>query len=244
MTCKNCEAIDVVSKCCPNCGQTVHLERLTIHYLLHEFSHAVTHADKGILLLVKQLFSRPGYVAKDYVEGKRKKYFNPLSFLVVTSALTAYLTYQAGYYQAFNPNGTYAHPIQKQLMEWVVDYNKVLELILIFPLMAFFTWIYFERKKYTFAECAVLAAFLTGQMNVLRVVVFIPLFLATNLGVQMVDNIFHAVTLVFFIIAFRQFFQQSILLTGLKAILVTVSYILFFWIFTFAAAFIQYSLTN
>lgn len=205
------------------------VQRITLPYLAHELNHAITHTDKGILLLIKDLFYRPGHIAREYVEGKRKKYFNPLSFLVISSAITAYICLKVGYFHAFNDGAS--DSVRSKSMELITENQKLLELVLIFPLLAFFSWIYFNPRKFTFAEVAVLGAFLLGQMNVLRVFIFVPVFLITSLPVETVDNMLHVVTLVYFIVAFRQFFHQHIALTIIKAILVTVSYIVFFWLF-------------
>lgn len=74
--CKNCGTA-FEGKFCPNCSQKAATHRLTLGHFIHETTHALTHTDKGILLLIKELFVRPGIVAREYVEGKRKKYFNP-----------------------------------------------------------------------------------------------------------------------------------------------------------------------
>jgi len=81
--CLNCgEFFGPSAKFCSACGQTTATHRLTIGHLLHEVFHAVTHADKGIFNLVKILATRPYKVAIDYVEGSRKKYFNPVTFFL------------------------------------------------------------------------------------------------------------------------------------------------------------------
>ncbi len=74
---------------CGSCGQRTGLARLTMGQILHDFMHALTHADHSIFSLVKDLFVRPGHVAREYVEGKRKKYFGPFAFLVITVGLAS-----------------------------------------------------------------------------------------------------------------------------------------------------------
>src|SRR5688572_23676889 len=99
MICQNCE-VTFESKFCPDCGQKADIHRISIKHIIHDVVHAFTHADKGLLLLVKELLLRPGFVAREFVGGKRKKYFNPLSFLVIASALLAYFSYLTGYLDA------------------------------------------------------------------------------------------------------------------------------------------------
>ena len=81
--CLNCSFdFKVGENFCSNCGQNTETHRLNVTHIWHDIFHAVTHADKGILHLIKQLAFNPGVVAKEYVDGQRKKYFNPFSFLL------------------------------------------------------------------------------------------------------------------------------------------------------------------
>ena len=157
MVCKNCNA-SFEGKFCSNCGQPASIHRLTIRHFLHELFHAMTHADKGFLLLARELLIRPGYVAREYVDGKRKKYFNPLSFLVITAAISAFVTYKSGYFEAMSHRPATASaqhrepPNESMLAVYkafgesarsAINNQKFLDLFLIFPSMSVFTWLLF-----------------------------------------------------------------------------------------------------
>jgi hypothetical protein len=94
-TCKNCEN-SFEGKYCPNCSQKADTHRFTIKHFAHEFFHAFTHTDKGIFFLIKELFLRPGKVAREFNAGKRKKYFNPITYLLIVMALQIYLSQKTG----------------------------------------------------------------------------------------------------------------------------------------------------
>src|SRR5579864_2451240 len=95
MECKGCGGtLDSGMHFCPSCGETAHPHRLDLKHILHEFIHAFLHADKGIFLLVKQLAQEPGLTALSYVNGSRKKYFNPVSFLLIAGGLAFFLRYK------------------------------------------------------------------------------------------------------------------------------------------------------
>ncbi|MBC7921204.1 MAG: DUF3667 domain-containing protein [Ferruginibacter sp.] len=73
---------------CPGCGQKTPWRRFTLLDAFREFSQAFTDLDRGFLHLIKQLAFRPGIVAREYVlEGKRKRYFNPFSLLLLVLGL-------------------------------------------------------------------------------------------------------------------------------------------------------------
>jgi hypothetical protein len=59
-------------------------------HLGHEALHFFTHADKGIFSLVGHLLRRPGKVAREYIEGARKRYFPPLNFFLIVAALLVF----------------------------------------------------------------------------------------------------------------------------------------------------------
>lgn len=79
--CKNCAGELTESYAfCPGCGQKAHLHRLSWHEIGHGLVHYFTHADKGIFSLLKDLATKNGVVAREYIEGQRRKYFPPPNF--------------------------------------------------------------------------------------------------------------------------------------------------------------------
>jgi hypothetical protein len=53
--------------------------------------HYFTHADKGIFQLLKALVTQTGTVAREFVSGKRKKYFPPFNFFLIVAALFVFM---------------------------------------------------------------------------------------------------------------------------------------------------------
>jgi hypothetical protein len=235
MKCINCYHEFEASNYCPGCGQKNDEHRLTMSHLAHELNHAITHTDKGILLLIKKLFLYPGVVAREYVHGKRKRYFNPLSFVVVTTAISAYISFEAGYYEALGElnNGPSKSKVYSEMMQIVVNNSKILELLLIFPLASIASWLLFMRRGYNLAENFVLTAFIFGEINVIKSLTCIPLFVATSIPVGSIDQAFHIFTILYFTVAYRQFFQQNVALTILKSVIVMILYIVFYWVLLF-----------
>jgi hypothetical protein len=88
--CRNCGA-DASTAFCGACGQKIHVKRLWIATLLHEIPHAIFHVDRGFFPTIAGLFTRPSDVVNEYLSGKRAKYFNPLTLLVICGSLCAAL---------------------------------------------------------------------------------------------------------------------------------------------------------
>lgn len=243
--CKNCGAT-LTGNFCQNCGQKADIHRITFGHLLHEFFHVLTHADKGILFLIKELSYRPGHVAKDYLNGQRKKYFNPLSFLVITSAIFALVALKSGYFEAQEGMGSrnygevnsrYAF-YMKQSTEIFVENGKLISIIVVVPLLTFLTWLYFGRPRYNFAEHLVIQSLIVGVVNVSMIVIFIPAFLL--FGYPTINNIIFQVTfLVYQVIAYQQFFKDNVYVTIVKTIVIQILFIVFYWILIFGFVFVR-----
>jgi hypothetical protein len=85
-TCLNCGA-ELTSKYCPDCGQKASVDRLTWHHLFEEAVHFFTHIEKGFLRTTRELIAKPGAVHKNFLDGKRKAYHKPVSFLLIWVAV-------------------------------------------------------------------------------------------------------------------------------------------------------------
>jgi Protein of unknown function (DUF3667) len=80
---------------CAECGQPAGHVHPTVHELLHELAHEFLHVDGKILQSVRLLFTRPGLLTKECVEGRRARHVSPLrlylTFSVLFFAVTAYV---------------------------------------------------------------------------------------------------------------------------------------------------------
>lgn len=88
--CKNCGNL-YHGHYCNNCGQKNIHERLTTHEVWHDIVHVFTHADKSIFGFAKLALLQPGIVAKEYLAGKRKRYFNPIQFFILLTTVTVFV---------------------------------------------------------------------------------------------------------------------------------------------------------
>ena len=167
--CQNCNhLLSETYNFCPICSQTTHIHRFSIKHLLHEFFHAFTHTDRGILLLLKGLATNPGVVLKEYIiEGKRKKYFSPFTFLLIVLGISVIMnTIVHPFVSPPNPNPAVLAQIksptgkQKYIksMEKIYNLNSFIEkrsnivTMLAIPLITLVFWLMFKRKNITYAE--------------------------------------------------------------------------------------------
>ncbi|MEO0332764.1 MAG: DUF3667 domain-containing protein, partial [Bacteroidota bacterium] len=64
--------------------------RITLHYLWQEILSSLSW-DKGFFFTCKQLLINPGAAIKEYLAGERKRYSNPIRFLVFATALASFV---------------------------------------------------------------------------------------------------------------------------------------------------------
>ena len=65
----------------PGCGQKADTQRLTASQIMNNLLHLFTHADGRLWHTVRDLFSRPGYMMRDYIKGHRAEYISPIQLL-------------------------------------------------------------------------------------------------------------------------------------------------------------------
>ena len=165
--CRNCDADVALGQVyCGICGQKHATERLTLHEIGHDLLHAFIHVDRSALSLVYMLLVRPGTVARDYVQGKRKRYFGPFSFLVVIVAAASAVIAITGFRVVFANRANI-----------VVDFLQGHINLLMFaevPLLAAFSRLFDFRSCFNFAEHLVLAAYTSSMRVLIATLLVIP----------------------------------------------------------------------
>ncbi len=85
-TCANCDA-PMHGPYCGICGQhALDGNRLTFKALWGEFRRRFLHLEHGLLLTLRHMMFKPGHVIGRYLRGERKRYVNPLGFVVMATA--------------------------------------------------------------------------------------------------------------------------------------------------------------
>lgn len=86
--CLNC-GTEFEGKFCPECGQSAETGRFTMKFILENLLAAFLSKDGGIWFTLKNLFTRPGAMIVEILNGKRRRYFSPFPMLIF--ALTVYI---------------------------------------------------------------------------------------------------------------------------------------------------------
>jgi hypothetical protein len=190
---------------------------------------------------MKELFIRPGKVAKEFNEGARKRYFNPITYLLLIMALQIYLAKKTDIYTAYLDD--VQHSVQKMQQgipkdnQWnsdkmmeeqkinnpkVLEHNRTLNLIFL-PVLAFLTWLFFKKSGFNYAENLVFNVFYLAQLLLFFILIIVA-FVIFPSAIMVLMFAYGLIYVVYTYIAFKQFFQQRWWLTLIKSAIILVVY--------------------
>jgi hypothetical protein len=215
--CRNCGAsLAGTQRFCGACGQRVIAARLTMRDIGHDFMHALTHADHSIFALAGSLLLRPGRVAREYIDGKRKKHFGPFAFLLIMVGLAAFMLALTGV-EWFNVIGDSRIG---GLLERHVNFVILLQT----PLLAGWCALLFWEQRLHFAEHLVLSAYTSGFRILVLGLVLTPIWYFTNVSpARSSAGFYYYIPWVgYFAFAAAQFYRGNVFFIVLRAILVAV----------------------
>lgn len=84
--CLNCN-VELIGRYCHNCGQENIEPKETVWSLISHFFYDITHYDGKFFSTTKYLIARPGFLPKEYIEGRRARYLHPIRMYVFSSAV-------------------------------------------------------------------------------------------------------------------------------------------------------------
>ena len=168
LECKNCYN-QFEGNFCPKCGQAFTVHRINAAYFLHDIPHSILHVDKGLPYTFKQLITHPAKALREYLEGKRVRFFRPFGYVVIMSAVCSLL---------INQIRLLIQNVQvKRTGETIIQHPSFFShyqsafIFLMIPFVSICTWLVFKRNRYNFWEHALINSYLAAQLNVLLVLI-------------------------------------------------------------------------
>ena len=159
--CLNCGA-PLEKAFCGDCGQSANTHRMSFkHFVMHDVVHGIWHLDKGFVYTLKQLFTRPGKAAREYLAGKRVSYFNLLTLLSLLAAVYLFVLSRLPTEIVIEGRRDSA------FIELLVRYSKWLLIASVF-LFSLSSFLVFRRAKLNYTEHLILNGFLLGGLLVIQ----------------------------------------------------------------------------
>lgn len=174
MNCKNCGEL-VPDKFCGHCGQNSKVGKINFPNFLSDLSQSVFLVNSGFFYTLLNLFKRPGYAIKDFLDGKRKKHFKPMAFVLVLSTfyflisrisggntwlkdvMVGFTTYDSGSIESMTSS-----------MTWFSN-NFAYTSLLLVPIFSLASFVSFSGKGRNYLEHIVLNAYIAGQQAIIYV---------------------------------------------------------------------------
>lgn len=178
-SCNNCGEY-IEKKYCSHCGQKHDEHRIHLKSLLHDIPHAIFHIDSGFFYNALQLFKRPGLAIREYLEGRRKLYFHPITYLAIMLVLNlmAVKITNLHYYDehellTMSPKEV-AFIKEYDASQWWFLEHTYLYMLLAIPVCAIFCYGFFRllKQRFNFAENAIIIMFILAQGVLIQSVLY------------------------------------------------------------------------
>ena len=247
--CLNC-GTEFEGKFCPECGQSADTGRFTMRFIFENLIAAFTSKDGGIWFTLKNMFTQPGAMVVELLNGKRRSYFSPFPMLFF--ALTVYIllfsfTGSRGDIQEIeqkikDSEITIESDLDEKTQMALARFNDIKKLVgkgvkiyytryttvtmLTIPLFLFATRAWYgksNRKRYYRAEYLVAIAYSMVIVVLYRCLTSLVYPLSQNVAGTMTDFI-PLVTIAAFTACFRRMMGFSIAKTAWRSLLALVLY--------------------
>ena len=222
IVCKNCGRV-FDGNYCNNCGQSAKTRRLNWRFIVENFEHEILHFDHGIVFTIKEIFLRPGTTIKKFLEGKRKKYSHPLTYIAVISVI--YFILRSVFVKYTPPADT--SDAQSIITDFIYHYYPKIVVVVFIPLAALFTGIFYPGNPYNFVELFSFHCYIRGQFMLFELLVLFINWSLIHLGTALPPVVTAGSTMLFNLLfmgwAQQQFFNdKNFFQAFLKAVGLTV----------------------
>ncbi|WP_460190107.1 DUF3667 domain-containing protein [Urechidicola sp. KH5] len=170
MICKNCNN-KFEGEFCNQCGQSSKVERISWNYLSKSIIDSIFQINYGFLFTVKTLLLSPGKSLNDFFLGKRKKFYKPFAFLLISSSVFLISTkfigndtfvddFVNGFRNGVNEN--LKNSVELKTLDFLTK-NQTYVFLIIAPLFSLASFLAFKKNKYNFSEHLILNLYITGE---------------------------------------------------------------------------------
>lgn len=234
--CKNCEET-LVGDFCNNCGQRASIGKVTFNETFQDFMDMVFSINAPLMLTLKMLVVNPGRLFREYLDGKRKKYYKPVAFLILTTIIfviiRSLINYDPmeGIARIQGLDTTTVNLVNEASQFFSKNGNNIV-FILVFTLSLSLKLFFFRR--YLFSEFIAISFYIIGFYTLMTTVLtfYLKFF---NPELRMIPFLF---LLIYILFAVTSFFKSINFIVIMKALLTGIISILLYIILGFGLSFL------
>lgn len=150
-SCLNC-GHRISGEFCSHCGQKSDTARITpVLFIKNDILGSIWHIEARFLNTLKEILIRPGITATNYISGKRIRYYNFISLLLILFGFNV-----IAFHLFINTANIDLQAEGSKTIDFFSKYSKATLLFLI-PVLACNAWIVFRKIKFNLAEHFVIA---------------------------------------------------------------------------------------
>jgi hypothetical protein len=235
MNCKTCNhPVDSIAKFCPNCGAKIVDGRLSLKGTWEEFIGPFFSWDNNFWRTFFGLFKNPKDVLEAYINGARKKYFHPFSYIILYATVAVFfykffpmdpiMDYSTGISESVNTsNGSTKVPKidMKPFMEAMMNYYNFLVLLLI-PIYALTSYIVYHKSGHNFFEHLVFNSYIQTNLGFISLVLQVLLVSILGMTFQSYATLFMIIFVFYTLYILKKLYKQNLkqtIFSGIKYIL-------------------------
>ena len=129
--CANCGTA-FVGRFCPQCGLPVNRQHVTSQSVLLGFLDIWGFGSRSMLRSIHELFWRPGYMIRDYLNGHQPLYFPPFKMLIIMTVIFALVASIRGFEPEDEAMFLYGDVFVKHgTKAWVIDFYAGVDKMLV-----------------------------------------------------------------------------------------------------------------
>lgn len=172
MKCKNCQtSMRTDYLFCPKCGAKVTAVRLTFRNLFSDVLERFFDLDNTFYRTLKTMTLRPEEVIGSYIEGVRRRYLNPMSYLGIALGLSGFLFILLKQFAAdalsFDFLGAdNTNAASQKIMDASLEFSNFVFLLLI-PIIALCGYLSFNRRDYNLPEHLVTGIYSLAHISII-----------------------------------------------------------------------------
>lgn len=149
--CMNC-GHSVSDEYCAHCGQKSDTARITpVLFIKNDVLGSIWHVEARFLNTLKEILIRPGITATNYISGKRIRYYNFISLLLILFGFNV-----IAFHLYVDTAKIDLKTEDSKTIDFFTKYSKA-TLLLLIPILACNGWIVFRKIKFNLAEHFVIA---------------------------------------------------------------------------------------
>ena len=233
--CKNCKFVTSGSYC-NNCGQRTSVKKVTFSETFQDVINAMFSIDAPLWVTIKALVLNPGKLFRDFLSGKRKTYYRPVPFFILTTIVFVLVRTFLNYNPMQNIAQAQHESVDMSLLNSAgVFMAKNINNIIFSFVFSFAVGIkLFFYKKYSLAEYLAVSFYMVGFYIIITTLIMFGL----KFGNPQYKILPFILMFFYVLYALVSFFQRRTLPTIFKIILVYFFALIFYMIIGYGISYL------